>query len=87
MDYVGIVQELKDEVAKIDRALAALAPFQQAKERRQARAQLTPFFAGVADKPRRQKRRPKFTQEGRHALSLAMKRRWKAAKAAGRASL
>ena len=70
MDLDRIVEELKDERGRLDRAIAALEESASPRVARKTRV--------VAQQPGapKRKRRGGITPEGRRRLLLAMKRRW-----------
>ncbi len=78
MDANSILEELKQQRARLDRAIAALdeSPTRRVSVPRKVVARKAVAAAAPATAAAKGKKRGGMTPEGRKRLSLAMKKRW-----------
>ena len=78
MDANSILEELKQQKARLDRAIAALeeSPTRRVSIARKSVGRKAAVAAAPAPAAAKGKKRGGMTPEGRKRLSLAMKKRW-----------
>ena len=78
MDANSILEELKQQKARLDRAIAALdeSPTRRVSGARKSVGRKPAVAAAPAPAAAKGKKRGGMTPEGRKRLSLAMKKRW-----------